>query len=544
MAMTVDDMLPRHAPFPRPRFHRRSRSERARCRRRRARIRAAFGMVTIGALSIPPVVAMGRVQHDRVARQRSTPIATFSAGQRVLFRWFRSNTSQTAPVILSYHDLEPAGTIRRGNRYPVTPEQFARDMEMLDEAGFTTLTQRQLEDYLHGKPVPSRSVFLTFDDGTKGIWKYADPILAQHHFHAAAFVITGVVGKHQPYYLTWPELHRLYATGRWDVAAHTDLGHWRLPIDAKGDAAPFLVNRRWLAKQGRLETLDEWDRRITDDLRASRRELERHGFPAPSLFAYPFSALNLPTNDRRIPALLEQRASSVFEVTMINSQDAGLVTRSQVGRRLLDRVEVLNTMSIQRLFDRIAMWTPGQVSALHPFEETRRWDDQGHPTPAASFGGDSLTLQADRTGHATAYFARGRLSHWAEYRASMRVVGLGADRSGANGSLHVLTGSEGEYDVTVSNGWVRIYRDHGEKQVTVLDHGIPKGDAHDVAIAVVGGHVTVAIDGAAVFTEAERRTHGALPTGGVEVATIRSLPTSPTPTFVGLRIEPLGSVTS
>ncbi|WP_232210471.1 polysaccharide deacetylase family protein [Nitrococcus mobilis] len=45
------------------------------------------------------------------------------------------------------------------------------------------------------RPLPPRSVVLTFDDGYEGFHEHAFPILAQHGFTATIFIVTGLVGR-------------------------------------------------------------------------------------------------------------------------------------------------------------------------------------------------------------------------------------------------------------------------------------------------------------------------------------------------------------
>src|ERR1700754_1218484 len=90
---------------------------------------------------------------------------------------------QAAPVILTYHNVGYSNS-----EYSVTPESFATQMELLAEAGWTTITATQLEGWLNGQPLPSHSVLVTFDGGVRGVWQYADQILARHQQHAVAFI--------------------------------------------------------------------------------------------------------------------------------------------------------------------------------------------------------------------------------------------------------------------------------------------------------------------------------------------------------------------
>ena len=140
------------------------------------------------------------------------------------------------------------------------------------------------------------------------------------------------------------------------------------------------------------------------------------------------------------------------------------------------------------------------------------------------------------------YFAPGRLASWTDYQTTVHVAGLGVPTSGADASLHVLSGSDGEYAVSVSVGWVRILRGRTSQQALVLDRAIGRGDAHDVdTLALSNGRVTVAIDGVLVYdARAEEDVQLGLPAGGVGLSVYRSRPDSPKPVFSGIRIEPIG----
>ena len=92
-----------------------------------------------------------------------------------------------------------------------------------------------------GEPLPPHSLMVTFDDGARGVWRFADPVLARFNQHAVAFIITGFVGTHEPYYMTWDEIADLHNSGRWDLEAHTHLGHVQVPSDANGGQGPYLT---------------------------------------------------------------------------------------------------------------------------------------------------------------------------------------------------------------------------------------------------------------------------------------------------------------
>jgi peptidoglycan/xylan/chitin deacetylase (PgdA/CDA1 family) len=253
-------------------------------------------------------------------------------------------------LVLCYHDL----ATQPHNEYTVTPRAFAAQMAALKQAGFHTIDADEFARFNAGASVrlPSRPLLITFDDGAKGTWIYADRILARLGFEATVFLVTGDVGQHQPYYLDWPEVEAMQETGRWSFGSHTAAGHGLVAADNSGDTGPFLTNRLWLPSEDRLETLDEYRSRVTADLDRSIEDIRAHDLPRPSLFAFPFSAVNEPTNDPVIGPLLARLLRARFAALLDNTKSATLIAPKQRGP--LPRVEVFQTTTATSLLDEAA----------------------------------------------------------------------------------------------------------------------------------------------------------------------------------------------
>ena len=214
------------------------------------------------------------------------------------------------PIVLTYHDVAEDSE----SEYAVTPLQFAEHMDGLAAAGAHVITAAEYRSFQQGGSLPPRSVMITFDDGTLGVWRYAEPILKAHNFPAVAFVITGFVGTRRPYYMNWDEIDQLSATGRWSIEAHTHLGHRKVPTSASGDSGSFLSHLEWLP-EGRLESLGEYRVRVGGDLDAGLAELRKHGHGKAGLFAYPFSDFGSVSNDPQVPKLLDEMIRARFSAS-------------------------------------------------------------------------------------------------------------------------------------------------------------------------------------------------------------------------------------
>lgn len=264
-------------------------------------------------------------------------------------------------LVLCYHDL----ATQPHNEYTVRPGDFAAQMAALRKAGFHTISAAEFARFHAGRPtaLPSRPLLITFDDGTKGTWIYADRILARVGFQATVFLITGDVSHHQPYYLDWPEVEAMGADGRWSFGSHTFLGHGLVAADNSGDVGPFLTNRVWKADQDRLETLTEYRARVSADLDRSIADIVSHGLPRPRVFAFPFSAAVQPTNDPAIGPLLARLLDERFSALLDNTKSATLIEPRQSGP--LPRVEVFRNTSAAGLL-REAARAVGRSSLATP----------------------------------------------------------------------------------------------------------------------------------------------------------------------------------
>lgn len=159
--------------------------------------------------------------------------------------------------ILVYHSVGTAS-----DEYTTPVAQFAAQLDWLAENGFHTVSLRDLaEARARRRPLPDKSVILTFDDGREDGFRIVLPALTAHGFRATFFVVTGEVG--QPGYLTWEQVRALAAAGM-EIGSHS-------------------------ATHARLSDLD--DARVREELTRSRAELEqRLGRPV-DLVAYPYNSV-------------------------------------------------------------------------------------------------------------------------------------------------------------------------------------------------------------------------------------------------------------
>ena len=92
--------------------------------------------------------------------------------------------------VLMYHHVSPAAGL-----VTVSPAVFRQHMEYLARNGYTTLGAGGVEDFFAGRPVPHKSVVVTFDDGYFDNFVHAHPMLAEFGLTAMLFIVTGWLGE-------------------------------------------------------------------------------------------------------------------------------------------------------------------------------------------------------------------------------------------------------------------------------------------------------------------------------------------------------------
>ncbi len=248
----------------------------------------AAATVALGALLASPAAAALRLPSPLPDRTIDLPVLMYH---------------RVGPILSS----QPAIT----QRLTVSPGVFAAQMTWLHAHGYHAVTPLHAFEALeYGRPLPSKPVMITFDDGYRDILWHAAAVLHRLHMPATAYIITGRVSGPDPSFLTWPELTRLEAFG-FTIGSHT-------------------VTHRDLRLMSAAEALGE--------LRDSRRALEQHlGRPVQWL-AYPFGAENASV------VALAAKAGYVLALTT-----QGGAMQSAAAPLLLHRFEVSDSTGVAGL---------------------------------------------------------------------------------------------------------------------------------------------------------------------------------------------------
>jgi peptidoglycan/xylan/chitin deacetylase (PgdA/CDA1 family) len=179
-----------------------------------------------------------------------------------------SRTDGAIPVLM-YHSIsdEPEPGVSPYYQTGTSPAVFRKQIGYLAEQGYRALDLETVVALIRErKPVPDKSIAITFDDGFRNFHTEAFPVLRQHGFTASVFLPTSFIHEQRRTFktkecLTWEEVRELRRHGI-RFGSHT-------------------------VTHPRLAELD-W-KEIDYELSASKRELEeRLGEPV-TAFAHPYA---------------------------------------------------------------------------------------------------------------------------------------------------------------------------------------------------------------------------------------------------------------
>jgi len=219
--------------------------------------------------------------------------------------------------ILMYHQIGRPVQGVPSCRDCVSPERFERQIRAILDAGYRVVPLAAVVRGLMEGAAPDRGrcVVLTFDDGFRGQFVHAYPVLRRHRLPAAMFVVAGYVGKDALFRhltvadtesaggpppadwlpLSWDDVREMRRHGI-DIGSHS-LSHRSLGVLSPGEAE--------------------------FEIRRSREVLEENLGVSVDLFAYPFGSRVYGDFDRDLEELLRRSGYRGACTTVVGRAGAG-----------------------------------------------------------------------------------------------------------------------------------------------------------------------------------------------------------------------------
>ena len=178
------------------------------------------------------------------------------------------NTTVSAGVVLLYHHVDKSTP----SLTSISPAQFKRHLEVLEEENFSVVPLDQLVSSSMLTDATVKEVAITFDDAYSSIYTTAFPLLKAKGWPFTIFVATAYIGRPNSHYMTWEHLNEMAKNGA-TIANHTR-------------------NHEHLIRYRLNETDAMWEKRMISELQMTSDILSDHGHQS-KLFAYPYGEYNL-----------------------------------------------------------------------------------------------------------------------------------------------------------------------------------------------------------------------------------------------------------
>jgi len=118
--------------------------------------------------------------------------------------------------VLMYHNIDQNW---KESKLSVSPQSFKRQMEFLVRNKYNIISLHKLKKLQEsGKPIPCKTVAVTFDDGYENNYTNAFDILNKHNIPAAVFVVVDKIGKDG--YMSWRQIEEM-AENNIEIGSHT-----------------------------------------------------------------------------------------------------------------------------------------------------------------------------------------------------------------------------------------------------------------------------------------------------------------------------------
>ncbi len=187
------------------------------------------------------------------ATSSSTPTPTNTASPTLQPTPLGSGRTLTVPILM-YHYLSSPPSDANAIRLDlsVRPEQFETHLAYLRQAGYETISMKQLAFALSGlTDLPPKPIILTFDDGYRDNYEYAFPTLRKYGYSATFFIFTQPIDTQNINYISWDMVIEMDRAGM-EFGSHS----YSHP-DMSGRGIDFLVFETLASKEAIEERTGE-----------------------------------------------------------------------------------------------------------------------------------------------------------------------------------------------------------------------------------------------------------------------------------------------
>ena len=207
--------------------------------------------------------------------------------------------------VLSFHDIIPAISAS-SEPDDVTTDHLISYFSWLKENGYHVISiQDVINSRNGGKPLPNKSIAITFDDGYKSFYTYAFPLLKAFDYPATLAIVgswldvpengTILYGNKKvarSHFISDVELKEISQSPLMEIASHSYDLHHGVIGNAEGNEMPALTTLEYNPKLKSHELESHYKTRIKNDLLKNNQWLKSHIGKYPRVIVWPYGRFN------------------------------------------------------------------------------------------------------------------------------------------------------------------------------------------------------------------------------------------------------------
>ena len=274
-------------------------------------------------------------------------------------------------TIFSYHEIaERSETL--DSTYAVSAVNFEAQMKWLIDEGYHFI---KIDDIINArknnKPLPSKAVLITFDDGYQSVYANAFPILKKYQIPTVIALVGSWLQAtdkvdfdghpiDRSKFLSQNEIKEMVASGLVEVGSHSYFLHRGVLGNSQGNLEPAAVTRQWLPDKAAYEDDKSYQLRVYEDLKTNNDFLKKYTGQKPRVMVWPYGEYN--TEVRKIAESL----AIPIGLTLDDGSNTSITPLWGL-RRILVTQKMLNTDMGLNMWERNKNYTDGGLTtkAMH-----------------------------------------------------------------------------------------------------------------------------------------------------------------------------------
>ncbi len=274
-------------------------------------------------------------------------------------------------TIFSYHEIaEKSETL--DSTYAVSAANFEAQMKWLIEDGYHFI---KIDDIInarkHDKPLPSKAVLITFDDGYQSVYANAFPIIKKYQIPTVIALVGSWLQAtdkvdfdghpiDRSKFLSQSEIKEMVASGLVEVGSHSYFLHRGVLGNSQGNMEPAAITRQWLPDKNAYEDDKSYQQRIYEDLKTNNAFLKKYTGQKPRVMVWPYGEYNMEV--RKIAESLDMPVG----LTLDDGSNTAITPLWGLRRILVDQ-KMSHTEMELNMWDRNNNFTDGAMTtkAMH-----------------------------------------------------------------------------------------------------------------------------------------------------------------------------------